>query len=122
MSEINASTTKSRSPNYPAIPLGEAVAIAQTLRAKEGDHTFLADVAAGHLGYSPRSSGWLQKLGALKAFGLLEDVGSEVGRRLKISPLGRVILIAPRGSPSRATALGDAMWKPAQHQVLREKF
>ncbi len=119
MSEDAQRKKKGRSPNFPAISLPDAVEKLAALRAKETDHPFPPEVAAKHLGYSPKSSGWLQRLGAMKAFGLLEEAA---GGRIKVSQRGRVILIAPKGSKERAFSIEEAAWNPAQHQVLREKY
>ena len=82
---------KDRSPNYPKLPLKEAVDLAKTLYKKAGKAKIKAETAFGALGYSGPNGAALTTLGTLTAYGLIER---DRGVGLSVSPLA-IQLIHP---------------------------
>jgi hypothetical protein len=64
---------KMRSPNYPAVSLGEAIQRVKALWSKEKRTAVPADVAAKAIGYSGLSGPSRSTLGALKKYGLVDS-------------------------------------------------
>ncbi|MBK8200448.1 MAG: hypothetical protein IPK75_19035 [Acidobacteria bacterium] len=121
--EADAESKKSRSPNFPSIGLQRAVDLLGKLYAEEGEHSVPVALAAQHWGYGPKSSVWMQAVGALKYYGLVVDEGSREARKIKLSPLARRILLDKRpDSPERAKALAEAALNPALHARIWEHF
>jgi len=79
---------KMRSPNYPAIGLGEAIEALRAIWSKEQRTPVTPDVAAKHLGYKGLNGLVRMKLSALKKFGLLEAGNSG----WRVSDLGLRVL------------------------------
>lgn len=105
---------RSRSPNYPSISLGDAVEAIRTVYSKERRGRFARPILARHLGYSSLNGRALGKIGALRAYGLIE--GREDA--LSISATALAILEAPDGSDDRAKAYSDAFSSPALFQRI----
>lgn len=83
---------KSRSPQFPFIPLEKAIQRASEFEAVYQHHPARAINAVKAWKYSEKSSGGLQTIAALSSFGLLIDEGSGEARRLKLTPLALTIL------------------------------
>lgn len=94
-----------RSPNYPAVGLGQAVQMAQALWNKEQRGIVLPEVAVQHWGYKGMNGPARTKLSALRKFGLVEDAGN--GIRLT----DRALAIIHRSSDYEK-AVEDATWAP----------
>src|SRR5262245_52109286 len=81
-----------RSPSFPFISLGKAIerarAIAEVHKRSATSLTLLGKA----LGYAPKSSGLLQTVAALRAYGLIEDIGQGEDRRIRLSDLAWRIL------------------------------
>lgn len=102
---------KDRSPSFPFIPLTRAVERARQLYAAARRHEMRLTDAAGAMGYGGKSSGAIQTLAALIAFGLVEDSGSGDARKFKISELGFKALEDERPG-AREAALATAALTP----------
>lgn len=112
-----------RGQGFPAIPLGRAVEMLDILYKSEGEHPVPVTVAAQRWGYGPKSSGWMQAVGAIKTFGLASDEGSRARRTISMTPLARRILLDKRElSPEREKALREAALRPAMHQAIWQYF
>ena len=112
---------RARSPNYPGIPLGDAVKRAVTLRGKEkGRHFVPAEIVLSHWGYSPKSSSGLVALGALNKFGLLEFQGAGADRKARLTD--RALQIILDGSPTRKEAIVEAALAPKIHRELWDEY
>jgi hypothetical protein len=105
-----------RSPNYPNHDLGGALALAERVFEKDGRSKVPRSVVATHLGHDSLSGPALGKIGALRAYGLLEGGGDE----LRISDDAFVALRAPGGSSERNTALARLAFNPPLFQEIRK--
>jgi hypothetical protein len=108
---------KIRSPSFPFIGLREAEARARVLYQAERRNAVRPEVAATHWGYSAKSSGAMQTIGALRAYGLLTGEGMV---RLT-EPAVRLLLDDP-GSPERSALLRTAALAPPVHARLWERY
>lgn len=120
MSEEVHAPRRHRSPSYPAIDLGKAVARAETLYQEEGKYPVPVKAAISHWGYSGMSGPASRQLAALKKFGLINDEGSKDNRQIQLSELGLRIVMPD--SPERSEGLRIAAMEPDVHQDLKKKF
>jgi len=109
---------KVRSPNYPNLSLGPALEALRAAFKSENRNKMSRLVLAKHLGYNSLNGRALGKIGAVRAYGLLDGSGDE----LRISDDAVVALNAPKGSPERSAALGRLALKPTLFQELRKDF
>lgn len=109
---------KVRSPNYPAMSLGPALDAIRPAFTKENRNKMSRAVLAKHMGYSSLNGRALGRIGAVRAYGLVEGSGDE----LRISDDAVVALNAPVGSSDRTAALGRLANKPALFQELTKDF
>lgn len=107
---------KFRSPQFPFIPLEKAVARAREFESAYHQNPARASSAVKTWSYAEKSSGGIQTIAALVAYGLMEDEGSLDNRRLKLTPLAMTILKDARAGAA-AAALKVAALKP---KVLSE--
>jgi hypothetical protein len=109
---VNEERTKfERSPSFPFISLRKAVQRAQAFFDSHRKEPTRLTALASTWAYSPSSSGLLQTIAAMKQFGLLEDSGSGVDRKLQISDLARTILADLRPG-AKEGAIAEAAQKP----------
>lgn len=92
---------KFRSPQFPFIPLEKAVNRAREFEAQYHHHQARAANAVKAWGYGQKSSGGIQTIAALCAFGLMEDEGSLEDRKLKLTPLAMTILKDARAGAAK---------------------
>src|SRR4051812_14070001 len=90
---------RDRSPNYPYITLPAALDRAKQLYDVEKRGAAAIPVVAKHWDYSPKSSGLLQSIAALKSYGLLDEEGRGDDRRVRLSDLALRILLDQRPDP-----------------------
>lgn len=110
--------TRTRSPNYPTLPLsGALTAIGPAFKA-ENRNKMSRMVLAKHLGYDSLNGRALTKIGAVRAYGFIEGSGDE----LRVSEDAFVLLNAPEGSEERSKVLLRCALRPALFQTLRKKF
>lgn len=109
---------KVRSPNYPSLSLGPALEAVRPAFKNENRNKMSRTVLAKHLGYNSLNGRSLGKIGAVRAYGLLDGSGDE----LRISDDAVVALNAPDGSTERTAALGRLALKPTLFQELRKDF
>jgi hypothetical protein len=112
------SNKKERSPSFPFIPLGKAIDRARAFEGNHGRRPVRMHVAANTWGYTPKSSGFLQTVAALKAFGLLVDEGSGEERKVQLTDLAARILHDARPG-AKEQAIREAALKP---RLLSEWF
>ena len=118
-------TTKKRvrSPNYPSINLENAITRARELYEAEHTHPATADVASRHWGYKSAAAGGALIVAALRSFGLADTAGSKNERTVRVSELGKRILLDQRlGSQEREGHLRECALKPTVHAELWEKW
>jgi hypothetical protein len=103
---------KDRSPSFPYIGLSKAFERTERLYnyAKRFE-TRIADAAKPAWNMGAKSSSTQQTVGALLAYGLIEDSGSGEGRKIKISDLAYRALVDQRPGAKEA-ALAEAAVKP----------
>jgi hypothetical protein len=109
---------KVRSPSFPFVSLPEAVQRARLLYEAERRNPVLAEVAVAHWGYAPKSSGGRQTIAALKAFGLMEDVGG----RLRLTDVGQHLVVRERGSPEHSVLLRQVALSPPLFRKLWDRY
>jgi hypothetical protein len=102
---------KARSPQFPFISLEKSVARAREFDAAYGQNTGRVGNAVKVWGYAEKSSGGIQTIAALVAFGLIEDEGSNEARKLRLTPLAATILKDKRAGAAEA-AIKTAALKP----------
>lgn len=107
-----------RGVQYPGDSLREAVALLEKMKAELGFAPSSRETIAEALGYKGITGTSARKLGVLTHFELIEKVSNGVYR---ISELGRRILL-PTSDADRATALGEAVSKPALYALLLSKL
>jgi len=109
---------KVKSPNYPRLGLGEALAATRTAFEKDNRNKMSQAALAKHLGHDSLSGPAYTKIGTLRAYGLIEGRGDE----LRVSDDAVTALMAPEGSPERAVAVGALAAKPGIYQEIRADF
>jgi hypothetical protein len=111
--EASSATTikKDRSPSFPFITLTKAIDRTRELYTAARRHEMRLPDAAKAMGYGAKSSGAIQTLAALIAFGLVEDQGSGEGRKFRVSELGFKALEDQRPG-AREAALAEAAMMP----------
>jgi hypothetical protein len=108
---------KTRSPNYPRLSLGEAIDAMRPVYAKEKRARFPRQSLARHLGYSSLNGRSLGKIGALRAYGLIE--GRE--DQLYVSPTAIALIDAPEGSIAKVNAMQTAFTSPPLFRRIFEE-
>lgn len=109
---------KVRSPNYPVLALTQALdAIRPAFRAENRNKMSRA-VLAKHLGYNSLNGRALGKIGAVRAYGLIDGSGDD----LRISDDAVIALNAPQGSEERLSALARLSMRSTLFQQLRKDF
>lgn len=102
---------KERSPSFPFISLRRAVERAQSLYENHRREPARLAAIGPSWGYSPKSSGLIQTVAALKQFGLIEDLGSGEDRKVVLTKLGQTI-VADERPGARENALKEAARSP----------
>lgn len=109
-----------RSPPYPYVGLGTAVAKADQLYNAVRHHAAALPTAAKAWDTGPKSSATAQSIGALIQYGLIDDEGSGDARKMKLTPLALKIVMDKRPeSLERAEALKEAALTP---RIFSELF
>jgi hypothetical protein len=103
--------SKERSPSFPFISLPKAVSRAQEFAKHYRRVATRLNDAAQAWGYKPKSSGLLQTVAALKAFGLVTDFGSGPDRKIELTDLAWRIIHDDRPG-ERDRALREAALRP----------
>ncbi|HLH10949.1 MAG TPA: hypothetical protein VKV77_03595 [Methylovirgula sp.] len=109
---------KVRSPNYPAAALGSALLWARKVFDKDNRNKTSRAAVAKHLGHDSLSGPALGKIGALRAYGLVEGTGDE----LRISDDAVTAMMAPEGSVERLAARRRLALKPQLFQDIQKEF
>ena len=109
---------KVRSPNYPSMSLGPALDAIRAAFKAENRNKMSRTVLAKHLGYTSLNGRALGKIGAVRAYGLIEGSGDE----LRISDDAVTALMAPPQSTERQGALARLATRPGLFQELRKEF
>lgn len=110
--------TRMRSPNYPAIPLKQAVDFIDKIFRSDRTNIIDKEVAAEHMGYTGLNGRTLKLLGALSAFGLLDKVGKGKVRVSKVA----VSILHGIDDAEKQSALLAAATTPALFKRIRDTF
>lgn len=109
---------KVRSPNYPLMDLGAALeAVRPALRA-ENRNKMSRGVLAKHLGYNSLNGRALGKIGAVRAYGLIDGSGDE----LRISDDAITALLNPDKGIVYRDALKRLADKPSLFQEIQKQY
>ncbi len=109
---------KVRSPNYPVMDLSEAIEAMKGAFKKEGRNKMSRSVLAAHLGYSSLNGRSLGKIGAVRAYGLIEGSGDE----LRVAEDTVTLISAPATAPERREALERCAFRPTLFGELKSEF
>ncbi|WP_337267459.1 hypothetical protein [Oryzifoliimicrobium ureilyticus] len=112
---------RERGPSFPFIGLEKAVERTRELYAKAKRFEVRLSDAAADWNYGAKSSGAFQTAAALLAFGLIEDIGSGEGRKLKVSELGWRIIVDDRPG-MRQKHMAEAALKPKLIAEFAERW
>lgn len=107
-----------RSPNFPAIPLGQAIDFTEKIFSRDRINAIEKTDAAKHMGYSGLTGRTLKLLGALSQYGLLDKVSKGKVRVSKTA----VSILHGIGEGERHQALAIAGRSPALFQRIRNAF
>jgi hypothetical protein len=108
---------------FPFIPLPRAIERCRELYKLANGHEVPLSAAMKAWAYAEKSSGGLQTVAALKAFGLVEDVGGGDVRKVKLTDTALRIIRDPRDiSPDRDALIREAALKPPLHRDVIEKY
>lgn len=107
-----------RSPNYPNVGLNGALALARVIFDKDHQNKVAREVVAAHLGHDGLTGPALGKIGALRAYGLLDGSGNE----LRISDDAMSAMLDPPESQERKEALKRLAFRPVLFRNIRAAF
>ncbi|WP_425648034.1 hypothetical protein [Agrobacterium leguminum] len=112
-----------RSPAYPTISLDKALGQVRALRDREGDYPAPLTSAFAAWGHSAKSSAGRQTLATLKYYGLIDISGEGDSRKVRISALGRKILLDEREDQTeKQNNIRAAALNPAIHKALFAEY
>jgi hypothetical protein len=122
-SEVRKKARPSSAQRFPFIPLPRAIERAKELYKIAATYDSALSTASKAWGFTEKSSGGLQTVSALKAFGLIEDFGEGDKRRIKLSDSGVKIARDPREiSPERDALIRAAALLPPLHQQIVDHY
>ncbi|MEQ9448307.1 MAG: hypothetical protein RLN70_05275, partial [Rhodospirillaceae bacterium] len=107
-----------RSPKYPQIDLRQAIEAMRPVFKRENRNVMPTDVLANHLGYSGVNGSALKKIGAVRAYGLIQGRGNEV----RVSDDAIIALSAPSDAREYKEAISRCALHPTLFQDLYEDF
>ena len=108
---------RTRSPNYPALSLPEALKRVRLIYQAQHTHAAPREVVVKSMGYNGINGASATAISALHKYGLLDHQGDEV----RISELAMRYL-HPQDDVERAQALREAAGSPSLFRELAEKF
>jgi len=107
-----------RSPNYPGIGLPDAINRLNSIYQVEHRAKAAPEVIAKAMGFKSLNGSSLTVLSALKKYGLLDEVGKD----LKVSDDGLLILVEPTDSEERHNAIERAAFMPSLFAEIRKNY
>lgn len=110
--------SKVRSPNYPSLDLGAALAAVEPAYKAEHRNRMGRLPLAKHLGYTSLNGRALGKIGAVRAYGLIDGTGDEV----RVSEDAIIALMAPAGSSEKKAALERLANRPSLFKEISAEF
>ncbi len=112
------SQTVVRSPNYPAISLGEAITKAKMIYEQESMHAADKEVIAKAMKYGGLNGTSYTIISALTKFGLLEHFGNQ----FKVSSDALDIILHRQGDIERVNAVRKLAYMPSLFQELHDQY
>jgi hypothetical protein len=109
---------KVRSPNYPALDLRAALLAARKAFEKDNRNKMSQAALGKHLGHDSLSGPALGKIGALRAYGIIDGKGDE----LRITDDGVAALMAPAGSSEGVETIKRLATRPKLFQDIQKDF
>lgn len=110
--------TRMRSPNYPAIPLEQAIVLVDKIFRADRTNVIDMDVAAEHMGYSGLTGRTQKLLGALSQYGLLDKA---VKGKVRVSKTA-VSILHGIDDEERKVAIAAAARAPVLFRRIAETF
>lgn len=111
-------SNKTRSPNYPAIGLEDALVRLKDIYDKQRTYASTREVVAKLMGYGGLNGASATVISALSKYGLLEGHGDN----LRVSDMGQDLMLHRKGDPEYTAALRTAASMPAFFRELREQY
>lgn len=118
MASSVASSNKTRSPNYPAIGLEEAVQRLKRIYDTQRRYPATREVLVKLMGYGSLNGASATIASALSKYGLLEGQGDQ----LRVSELGQDLVLRRKGDQEYTEALRTAAFLPAFFRELRDQY
>jgi hypothetical protein len=116
---MEATMAKARSPNYPTTDLHSALEAVRPAWRADNRNKMSRAALAKHMGYNSLNGRALTKLGAVRAYGLIDGAGDD----LRISDDAVVALANPdKQSPQYRGALVRLALKPQLFQDIKKEF
>lgn len=109
---------KVRSPNFPNMDLSKALVFARKAFDKDHRNKVSRATLAKHVGHDTLSGPALTKIGALRAYGLVEGAGDE----MRVSEDAIKAMMAPQDSPERREAMARLATRPSLFKDLQKEF
>ena len=109
---------KMRSPNFPTVPLAQAIGLVEKIFREDRTNAIDKEVAARHMGYTGLTGRTLKLLGALSQYGLLEKVAKV---QVRVSR-NAVSILHWSDEGERREAIAKAGTSPALFQRIRNAF
>jgi hypothetical protein len=109
---------KVRSPNYPALDLRTALLATRKAFEKDNRNKMSQAALGKHLGHDSLSGPALGKIGALRAYGIIEGKGDE----LRITDDAVAALMAPEGSNEGFDTIKRLAARPKLFQDIQKDF
>jgi hypothetical protein len=109
---------KTRSPNYPMTDLGTALGLIQPVYKAEHRNKMSRAVLARHMGHNSLNGRALTRIGAVRAYGLIEGSGDEI----RVSEDAVRALMAPANSQEQKMAMARCAFRPSLFQDIRKDF
>lgn len=118
MSVPAATVGKTRSPNYPAIGLEDAVQRLKRIYETQRRYPATREILVKLMGYGTLNGASAAVVSALSKYGLLEGQGD----KLRVSEMGQDIVLHRKGDQEYGEALKAAALMPAFFRELRDQY
>lgn len=118
MTTSTPQTNKTRSPNYPAISLKEAVDRLRVIYETQRRYPATRELLATLMGYKSLNGASATMVSALAKYGLIEGHGDN----LRVSEMGQDLILHRKGDPEYTTALRTSAFMPTFFRELRDEY
>jgi hypothetical protein len=118
MSATPTRSKRTRSPNYPAISLVDAIGRLKAIYETQRQYPATREVLVKLMGYGSLNGASSTVVSALSKYGLLEGHGEN----LRVSDLGQDLVLHRKGDPEYTRALQTAAFMPGFFQELHDQY